>query len=167
MSFLPINREHWEYHEEDLGSTRSGSRIVKFDLNNDGQKDLAVLDSRESHYEINDTYYVFESSTVPEEPEDLGQDSDEKMYFYRQAASRIVPDIWGNWTSKIDPPSWNKSDRPDFEPRYMTLTAFRFEGTNYFSVHSVEDAKSHWRIILLTKPDYSVKVMCVFYTIKN
>lgn len=142
-----------------------GYTPIGFDVNNDGLEDNVVVLHARSHPEDSDTFYVYGSKSIPEEPQDLTTESREM--FYRLSASRIFPDSWGSWTKPATAPWWNPSDTPEFRPQYLYLWPFRWQGVTYFMTGSAEPAKAHWHLILRPEPNYSATMMCVLHVVQE
>lgn len=139
--------------------------FIHFDANNDGQEDNILVRHARSHPEDSDTFYLYGSQRIPEEPQDLTTDSRES--FYRLSAARIFPDSWGTWTKLAKAPWWDPLDKPEFRPQYLYLWPFRWQSVTYFMTGSAELNKAHWHLILRPEQNYSSTAMCVFQIVRE
>lgn len=139
--------------------------VMKLDVNNDMQEDDIIALHARTHAEDDDTFYVYDSRPVSDEPKNV--DPDSKESFYRQSASRVVPDAWGLWPGHVQAPWWDPSDKPEFRPQYLYLEPFRWEGVTYFMTGSAEVDKRHWHLILRPEPNNSVTTMCAFQVVQE
>lgn len=138
---------------------------MKFDANNDKKEDNVVGLHPRSHAEDSDTYYVYDTKPVPNEPEGLDQDA--LMSFYRQSATQIIPDTWGKWPDHVSAPWWDPADQPDFRPEYLYMWPFRWQGVTYFMTGSAEVEKAHWHLVLRPERNFAVTTMCAFHVVRE
>jgi len=141
---------------------RAYSNVLKFDINNDNKQDIVVVLHMRSHPEDSDTFFVYDSKSVPQVPQD---ETGEELY--RRSASRIFPDRWGNWTNNVTAPWWDPSDKPEFRSQYLYLWPFRWQGTTYFMTGSAEVDKAHWHFIFRPEPNNAVITMCAFQVVRE